>query len=145
MRYMGLDLGTRTCGVAFSDYTETIATFYDTLRFRDNDLQKCLEYVIILVNEKKVDKVVLGFPINMNGTLGPKAEYCQKFKEMLEESLKMEVVLYDERLTTVEVTKVMISADISRKKRKTKVDALAATLILQSYLDSKKIKEKKNE
>lgn len=138
MRYMGLDLGNRTCGVAFSDPMGIIATSHGTIRFREKDLQKCLENVIILISEKKVDKVVLGNPINMNGTIGPQAEYVQEFKKMLEESANIEVLLYDERLTSVEVNKIMITADLSRAKRKDKVDTLAATLILQSFLDSKK-------
>lgn len=138
MRYIGLDLGNRTCGVAISDATGTIATAYDTVRFREKDLQKCLEYVIIIISEKKVDKIVLGNPINMNGTIGPQAEYVKEFKLMLEEATNKEVILFDERLTSVEVNKIMITADVSRAKRKTKVDTLAATLILQSYLDSKK-------
>lgn len=140
MRFMGLDLGNRTCGVAFSDLSETIATSYDTIRFREKDLQKCLECVIMLIAEKKVDKIVLGHPINMNGTIGPQAEYVHEFKAMLEKETNLEVILYDERLTSVEVNNLMISADLSRAKRKTKVDTLAATLILQSYLDSKKRK-----
>ena len=138
MRYIGLDLGRRTCGVAISDLTGTIATAVETIRFRENDLQKCLECVIILIGEKKAEKVVLGYPINMNGTLGPQSEYVLEFKKMLEEATNLEVVLYDERLTSVEVNKIMISADLSRNKRKSKVDTLAATLILQSYLDSKR-------
>ncbi len=138
MRYIGLDLGRRTCGVAISDPTGIIATAVDTIRFRENDLQKCLECVIIYIREKNAQKIVLGYPINMNGTLGPQSEYVLEFKKMLEEAVDLEVILYDERLTSVEVNKIMISADLSRKKRKTKVDTLAATLILQSYLDSKK-------
>ena len=138
MRIMGLDLGNRTCGVAFSDLSETIATSYNTIRFREKDLQKCLECVIMFIAERKVDKIVLRHPINMNGTIGPQAEYVYEFKAMLEKSTNLEVILYDERLTSVEVNNLMISADLSRAKRKTKVDTLAATLILQSYLDSKK-------
>lgn len=138
MRYIGLDLGNRTCGVAISDGTGTIATAYDTVRFREKDLQKCLECVIMIISEKKVDKIVLGNPINMNGTIGPQAEYVREFKKMLEETTDKEVILFDERLTSVEVNKIMITADVSRAKRKTKVDTLAATLILQSYLDSRK-------
>lgn len=138
MRYIGLDLGRRTCGVAISDLTGTIATAVDTIRFRENDLQKCLECVIIYIREKNAQKIVLGYPINMNGTLGPQSEYVLEFKKMLEDAIDLEVILYDERLTSVEVNKIMISADLSRNKRKTKVDTLAATLILQSYLDSKK-------
>ncbi len=138
MRYIGLDLGNRTCGIAISDSTGTIATAYDTVRFREKDLQKCLEYVIMVIAEKKVEKIVLGNPINMNGTVGPQAEYVCAFKNMLEEATSLEVILYDERLTSVEVNKIMITADLSRQKRKSKVDTLAATLILQSYLDGKK-------
>ena len=138
MRYIGLDLGNRTCGVAISDPTGIIATAVETIRFREKDLQKCLECVIIHIEQKNAQKVVLGYPINMNGTLGPQSEYVLEFKKMLEEATNLEVILYDERLTSVEVNKIMISADLSRNKRKTKVDTLAATLILQSYLDSKK-------
>lgn len=138
MRYIGLDLGRRTCGVAISDPSGIIATAVDTIRFRENDLQKCLECVIIYIREKNAQKIVLGYPINMNGTLGPQSEYVLEFKKMLEDALDLEVILYDERLTSVEVNKIMISADLSRNKRKTKVDTLAATLILQSYLDSKR-------
>ena len=138
MRYIGLDLGNRTCGVAISDPTGMIATAVETVRFREKDLQKCLECVIILIEQKNAQKVVLGYPINMNGTLGPQSEYVLEFKKMLEEATNLEVILYDERLTSVEVNKIMISADLSRNKRKNKVDTLAATLILQSYLDSKR-------
>ena len=138
MRYLGLDLGNRTCGIAVSDSMGIIATSITTVHFREKDLQKCLEYVKMYIADRKVDKVVMGLPKNMNGTLGPQSEYVLEFKKMLEEATGIEVILYDERLTTVEVTKIMISADISRAKRKTKVDTLAATLILQSYLDSVK-------
>lgn len=142
MRYMGLDLGNRTCGVSISDLTQTIALSVETIRFREKDLQKCLECVIMLVHLKKVEKIVLGYPINMNGTLGPQSEYVKTFKEMLENNLDLEVILYDERLSSVEVNRIMIDADLSRAKRKTKVDTLAATLILQSFLDNKKNKER---
>ncbi len=141
MRYIGLDLGNRTCGIAVSDPMEIVATAITTVHFGEKDLQKCLEYVKMYIADRKIEKIVLGLPKNMNGTLGPQSEYVLKFKKMLEEATNLEVILYDERLSTVEVTKVMISADWSRKKRKTKVDTLSATLILQSYLDSKKIKE----
>lgn len=136
MRYLGLDLGNRTCGIAISDPMGIIATSIETVRFSEKNLQKCLEYVKMYVADRKVEKIVMGLPKNMNGTLGPQSEYVFEFKKMLEDELGLEVILYDERLTTVEVTKIMISADLSRAKRKTKVDTLAATLILQSYLDS---------
>ena len=138
MRYMGLDLGNRTVGIAFSDPMGIVATGYETYRFNEKDLQKVLEYVKILVVEKNVDKIVLGLPKNMDGSLGFQSEYVLTFKEMLENEVGKEVILMDERLTTAQVTRVMIDADISRKKRKEQVDKLAAVVILQSYLDSKK-------
>lgn len=136
MRYIGLDLGNRTCGIAISDSIGIIATSITTVHFREKDLQKCLEYVKMYIADRNIEKIVMGLPKNMNGTLGPQSEYVLEFKHMLEEATGLEVILFDERLTTVEVTKIMISADLSRAKRKTKVDTLAATLILQSYLDS---------
>ncbi len=136
MRYLGLDLGNRTCGIAVSNPMGIIATSIETVRFSEKNLQKCLEYVKMYIADRKIEKIVMGLPKNMNGTLGPQSEYVFEFKKMLEEETGLEVILFDERLSTVEVTKIMISADISRAKRKTKVDTLAATLILQSYLDS---------
>ena len=138
MRYMGLDLGNRTVGIAFSDSLGIVATGYETYRFNEKDLQKVLEYVKILVVEKKVDKIVLGLPKNMDGSLGFQADYVLTFKKMVEDELKLEVILVDERLTTTQVTRVMLDADLSRKKRKAQVDKLSAVVILQSYLDSKK-------
>lgn len=138
MRYMGLDLGNRTVGVAFSDPMGIVATGYETFRFNEKDLQKVLEYVKILVVEKKVDKIVLGLPKNMDGTLGFQSDYVLSFKKMVEDEINIEVILVDERLTTTQVTRVMLDADLSRKKRKAQVDKLAAVVILQSYLDSKK-------
>ena len=135
MRYLGLDLGNRTCGIAVSDPMGMIATSIETVRFSEKNLQKCLEYVKMYIADRKVDKVVLGLPKNMNGTIGPQGEYVLEFKKMLEDE-NIEVIMFDERLSTVEVNKIMISADLSRAKRKTKVDTLAATLILQTYLDS---------
>ncbi len=136
MKYLGLDLGNRTCGVAVSDSMGMIATSLYTIRFFEKDLDTCLNEVEKVAKEKQVDKIVMGYPLNMNGTVGDQAHYVESFKKMLEERLNIEVILYDERLTTVEVQKIMISADVSRNKRKQKVDTLAATLILQSYLDT---------
>ena len=129
MRYMGLDLGNRTVGVAFSDPMGIVATGHETFRFNEKDLQKVLEYVKILVVEKKVDKIVLGLPKNMDGTLGFQSDYVLTFKKMVEDEINIEVILVDERLTTSQVTRVMIDADLSRKKRKAQVDKLAAVVI----------------
>ena len=118
MRYIGLDLGNRTCGLAISDSLGMIATSLYTVRFFEKDLNKALEEVVKVINEKKAEKIVMGYPLNMNGTLGPQSEYVLEFKKMLEDATNLEVILYDERLTTIEVQKVMISADVSRNKRK---------------------------
>lgn len=133
MRYLGLDLGTKTLGVALSDITQTIATSYATLRYTDENI--LLEDLSKIIEEFEIKKIVLGFPKNMNNTIGPKALSTIEFKEKLENKFKLPVILQDERLTTVEATNYMLEADISRKKRKQKIDSLAATIILQTYLD----------
>ena len=136
MRYLGLDLGNRTLGVAVSDAMGIIATGIETYRFKEKDLQNALNYVKMIVADRKIDKVVLGLPKNMDGSLGFQSEYVLEFKSMIEKE-GIEVDLFDERLSTIQVTRIMIEADLSRQKRKQQVDKLAAVVILQSYLDSK--------
>lgn len=144
MRYIGLDLGTRTVGVAYSDLSGTIALADQTYRFNEKEkakmLESALEYVKIVVDEKKAEKIVLGLPKNMDGTLGFQSQFVLEFKNLLENELKKEVILYDERLSSVEVGKIMSSANINTRKQKKRVDTLSAVLILQSYLDSRKNK-----
>ena len=130
MRYLGLDLGTKTLGLAISN--GMIATSLKTIHF--NDLKEAIDKLEKVIIEEKIDLLVLGLPKNMNNTIGPRAEATIEFKEMLEK-LNYQVVLQDERLSTVAAHNYMISADMSRKKRKEKVDSLAATIILQTYLD----------
>ena len=137
MRYLGLDLGTRTLGLSLSDKTGTIASIYDTLRFEEQDYDSILEPLKEIVEKEEVSKIVLGLPKNMNNSLGFRAEETIKFKEKLESYLNMEVILQDERLSTIEANNYMLAADISRKKRKEKKDSLAANIILQTYLDRK--------
>lgn len=136
MNYLGLDLGTKTLGLAISK--GTIATTLKTIRY--DDINKLLEELKQIILEYKIDKIVLGFPKNMNNTIGPRALETLDFKNKLEQ-LNYNVVLQDERLSTVSAHNYMISENLSRKKRKKKVDALAATIILQTYLD----KENENE
>lgn len=138
MRYLGLDLGTRTLGLSISDKTGTIASVYDTLRFADGDYESLLEPLKEIVQKEEVSGIVLGLPKNMNNSLGFRAEETMEFKEKLEKYLNMEVILQDERLSTIEANNYMLQADISRKKRKEKKDSLAANIILQTYLDSRK-------
>lgn len=138
MRYLGLDLGTRTLGLALSDVTGTIASPLKTIRFEEGNYDSLLPQLKDLVTEYQVEKLVLGLPKNMNNSIGERAETTLAFQKKLEEYLGKEVVMQDERLSTVEATNYMLVADISRKKRKKKVDSLAANIILQTYLDKEK-------
>ena len=138
MRYLGLDLGTRTLGLSISDITGTIATTYKTIRFNDSLYDELIPELKEIIKLEKIHTLVLGFPKNMNNTIGDRGEITLAFKKKLEENLNMEVILQDERLSTVAAHNYMLEADISRKKRKQKVDSLAANIILQTYLDKLK-------
>ena len=138
MRCLGLDLGTRTLGISLSDTTATIASTLKTIRFADEDYDSLLPEIQALVDEFQVTTVVLGLPKNMNNSIGPRGEATMMFQQKLEAYLGIAVVLQDERLSTVEATNYMIAADMSRKKRKAKVDSLPANIILQTYLDKMK-------
>lgn len=135
MRIIGLDLGSKTIGVALSDTLGMMAHPVGTFYFKNNNLDEALEIVVRLVKENDVHTIVLGLPKNMNGSIGFQAQYCLDFKEMLARELEMEVVMIDERLTSVMAERTMMSADLDNKKRKKLVDKVAASIILQSYLD----------
>ncbi len=137
MRCLGFDLGSKTLGVSVSDTTNTIASSLKTIFFEEDNYESLLIPVSELIKEYDVNKIILGLPKNMNNTYGKRAEISIAFKEMLEKEFNIEVILEDERLTTVISNNILISADVSRKKRKKKVDALAAQVILQNYLDRK--------
>ena len=134
MKYLGLDLGSRTLGVAVSDKKGILASSLKTINHNE-DYDYLLEEVKKLVLELEIEAIVLGFPKNMNNTIGPKGELSLEFKEKLETSLKKPVYLQDERLTTVSAQNVLIEGNMSRKKRKKVVDSVAATIILQTFLD----------
>ena len=134
MRYLGLDLGSRTLGVAVSDKLGLIASNYKVIRHNE-EYDRLLTEVKSLVEELEIDTVVLGFPKNMNNTIGPKGELSLEFQKQLQEILSIPVVLQDERLTTKVATDALIEGNVSRKKRKTVVDKVAASIILQTYLD----------
>lgn len=136
MRYLGLDLGSKTLGIAISDPSGMIASSYQILRHNE-EYERLADEVALLVKEKNIDKIVLGFPKNMDNSIGFKGELSIEFKEKLEEKTNKEVILQDERLTTRQVESMLILNDTSRKKRKKVIDSLAATVILQSYLDRK--------
>ena len=135
MRCLGLDLGSKTLGVAISDRTNLIASVYTTLRFDDEDYNSLIEPLREIILKEEIDTLVLGLPKNMNNTLGERAMITLEFKNMLEKEFGLRVVMEDERLTSVISNNILISADMSRNKRKKKVDGIAAEIILQGYLD----------
>ena len=123
-KILGLDLGSRTCGIAMSDALGMIAHGVETYRFEENNYKSAA--------------IVLGLPKHMNGDLGERAQISMAFKERLEKMMDVEVVLIDERLTTVMAQNQLIFADVSRKKRKKVIDKMAAVQILQGYLDGQR-------
>ena len=136
MRIMGLDFGSRTVGVAISDSLLITAQGIEIIRRKEeNKLRQTLARIEALIEEYEVTEIVLGFPKNMNDTLGERAELSLEFKEKLERRTGLPVVMWDERLTTVAADKTMMEAGIRREKREDYVDMIAATLILQGYLD----------
>lgn len=137
MRYMGLDLGSKTLGIAISDTTKTIANVLTTLRFKNEDYKSLLKPLSDIIKENSISKIILGYPKNMDNSIGERAKITLEFKKLLESEFKIEVIMEDERLTSVISNNILLEADLSRKKRKQKVDGLAAEVILQSYLDRK--------
>lgn len=138
MRYIGLDLGTKTLGIAVSDKTETIASAITTIRFSENNPEEVLDDLTKIIDEYKVEAIVIGLPKNMNNSLGFAAERTRNFVKILNDTYDIPVYEQDERLSSVTANNVLLQADISRKKRKSKVDTVAATVILQNYLDIRK-------
>lgn len=138
MRIMGLDYGSKTIGVAVSDPMGLTAQGLEIIRREDeNKLRKSLRRIEELVKEYQVEEIVLGFPKNMNNTIGERAEKSLQLKETLERRLGLPVVMWDERLTTVEADRTLIEAGVRRENRKKYVDMIAAVFILQGYLDAK--------
>ncbi len=135
MRVLGVDYGRARIGLALSDPTGLFAQGLSVLR-RTTDEQAVAE-IVELIRQHEVEEVVVGLPKNMNGTVGERAEQCQAFAEQLEQAAGVPVRLFDERLTTVAAERLLISADMRRNRRKQVIDEVAATLLLQSYLDWK--------
>lgn len=135
-RIMGLDYGSRTVGVAVSDELALTAQGIEIIRrTSENKLRQTCARIEALIETYHVGKIVLGFPKNMNNTIGERAERTLEFKEMLERRTTLPVVLWDERLTTVEANRTLIEGNVRREERKNYVDMLAAVYILQGYLD----------
>jgi putative holliday junction resolvase len=136
MRIIGLDFGSKTLGVAVSDEFGWTAQGLETIKIDEAGGNFGLERLTQIVNEHQAEKIILGFPKNMNGTVGPRGEASQSFALKLEKKYGIPVILWDERLSTMAAERVLISADVSRKKRKKVIDKMAAVMILQGYLDS---------
>ena len=137
MRILGLDYGSKTVGVAVSDPLGLTAQKVETIwRKQENKLRRTLARIEELIAEYEVEKIVLGFPKNMNNTVGERAEKALEFGEMLKKRTGLEVIMWDERLTTVEADRTLIEAGVRRENRKQYLDGISAVFILQGYLDS---------
>lgn len=137
MRIMGLDFGTKTVGVAISDPLMVTAQPVETItRKSANKLRQTLARIEELIVENCVELIVLGYPKNMNNTVGERAQACEAFKEDLERRTALPVILWDERMTTVESERILMAGGVRRENRKAVIDQMAAVLILQSYMDA---------
>lgn len=142
MRILGLDYGTKTVGVALSDGLGITAQGVETItRKSANKLRQTLARIEELIVENQVSLIVLGYPKNMNNTIGERAEATNEFKDILTRRTGLDVVLVDERLTTMEAERVLIEGNVRRENRKAVIDQIAAAIILQSYLDSNRNEE----
>ena len=142
MRVMGLDYGSKTVGVAISDPLGITAQGIETIeRKEENKLRKTLARIEELVKEYEVEKIVLGFPKNMNNTIGERAEKSLDFQAMLERRIGIPVIMWDERLTTIEAERTLMESNVRRENRKKYVDKIAAVFILQGYLDMRSMKK----
>lgn len=137
MRKMGLDVGSKTIGVAISDALGWTAQGIETIQINEAVGEFGLNRIRELVKEYEVDEFIVGYPKNMNNSIGPRGEASEQFAELLKETFGLPVTLWDERLTTMAAERTLIDADVSRKKRKSVIDKMAAIMILQGYLDLK--------
>lgn len=142
MRIMGLDYGSVTVGVAISDTLLLTAQSLEIIRRKEeNKLRQTLARIEALIQEYEVSLIVLGYPKNMNNTIGERAKKSEEFAKMLERRTGLPVVLWDERLTTVSAHNIMIEGNVRREDRKKVVDQVAASFILQGYLDAERNKK----
>ncbi|MCM3358452.1 MULTISPECIES: Holliday junction resolvase RuvX [unclassified Psychrobacillus] len=137
MRIMGLDVGSRTVGIAISDALGWTAQGIETIKINEDAQEFGMERIDELVKQHQVSEFVVGFPKNMNNSIGPRAEASEQFAKLLTDKYNFPVTLWDERLTTMAAERMLIDADVSRKKRKLVIDKMAAVMILQGYLDRK--------
>ena len=137
MRILGLDFGQKTIGIAISDPFGWTAQGVEIIRRdKEESINKSVERIGQIIKEYNVEKIVLGYPKNMNNTIGERGEKTEAFKKKLEKTFSnIEIILWDERLSTIGAERSLLEADLSRKKRKTVIDKMAAVFILQGYLD----------
>ncbi|GIN55870.1 Holliday junction resolvase RuvX [Lederbergia ruris] len=136
MRIMGLDVGSKTVGVAISDEMGWTAQGIETIPIDEEKNNLGFNRIKQVIEEYHVEKIVVGFPKNMNNTIGPRGQASKSYAEKLETQFQLPVLLWDERLSTMAAERVLLAADVSRKKRKKVIDKMAAVMILQGYLDS---------
>ena len=137
-KVLGLDLGSRTCGVAISDISGILARVYERIRFKDDDYDSCVDTVVAICTKERVTDIVLGMPKHMNGDIGIRGQISLDFKAKLLSKGNFNVILWDERLSTVSANRVMLEGNMRREYRKEHKDELAAVVILQGYLDFKR-------
>ncbi|WP_201713581.1 Holliday junction resolvase RuvX [Rossellomorea arthrocnemi] len=138
MRVMGLDVGSKTVGVAISDELGWTAQGIETIKIDEDHGVFRMDRIKELADEYQVDTVVVGMPKNMNNTIGPRGEASKAYGELIQQELSLPIKYWDERLSTMAAERVLLEADVSRKKRKKVIDKMAAMMILQGYLDSQK-------
>ncbi|MEN0660176.1 Holliday junction resolvase RuvX [Caldifermentibacillus hisashii] len=136
MRILGLDVGSKTIGVAVSDELGWTAQGLKTIQIQEDEQKSGIPELEEIIREYGIEKIIVGLPKNMNGTIGPRGEISLQFAKLLKNRFSLPVELWDERLTTMAAERILLTADVSRKKRKKIIDKMAASLILQSYLDS---------
>ena len=137
MRILGLDVGSKTVGIAISDELGWTAQGLKTLKIDEEKNKFGFDEIGQLIKEYGISQVVIGLPKNMNGSIGPRGEASKRYAEEIENQFSVSTILWDERLTTMAAERVLLEADVSRKKRKKVIDKMAAMMILQGYLDSK--------
>lgn len=138
-KILGLDLGTKTLGIAMSDSLLIAAHGYENFSFEFGNYKKARERVLEICSKEDIEEIALGYPLHMSGELSKRAESCMRFKDdLLKENPNLKITLVDERMTTIIANRRLLEADISRKKRKEVIDKMAAVVILESYLQTRK-------
>ncbi len=134
MRYLGLDLGTKTLGISISDKSNTLACPLKTLRFLENDFESIIEELILIITENDITEIALGLPKNMDNSEGFASDRSKKFKEILEEHINIPITFIDERLSSVEAHNILFGLGKKNQVRKKIVDEVAATIILENFM-----------